>query len=46
MTAPAPGCDLRNALGMRLVWISPGVFLMGSPEEEDGREEQECTRWS
>jgi formylglycine-generating enzyme required for sulfatase activity/serine/threonine protein kinase len=26
-----------NSLGMRLVWIEPGTFQMGSPESETGR---------
>jgi uncharacterized protein (TIGR02996 family) len=30
-----------NAVGMRFAWIPPGVFLMGSPESELEREDNE-----
>ena len=33
--------EIRNRLGMRLVYIPPGKFTMGSPETEAGRELQE-----
>jgi len=33
--------EISNSLGMKLVFISPGKFLMGSPECEPGREAQE-----
>jgi formylglycine-generating enzyme required for sulfatase activity len=32
---------LTNAIGMKLVLIQPGIFLMGSPETEAGRRENE-----
>jgi formylglycine-generating enzyme required for sulfatase activity len=31
------GDVLVNSVGMELVWIEPGTFMMGSPEEEVGR---------
>ncbi|MDA0335612.1 MAG: formylglycine-generating enzyme family protein, partial [bacterium] len=39
--AAAPDREVRNRLGMRLTWVPPGVFWMGSPEGEPGREDQE-----
>jgi formylglycine-generating enzyme required for sulfatase activity len=33
--------EIKNSLGMRLVYIPPGKFMMGSPESELGRERQE-----
>jgi uncharacterized protein (TIGR02996 family) len=30
-----------NAIGMKFAWIPPGVFLMGSPETEPDREDNE-----
>jgi sulfatase modifying factor 1 len=33
--------ESKNSLGMRLVYIPPGKFAMGSPESEQGREAQE-----
>jgi uncharacterized protein (TIGR02996 family) len=33
--------EVVNSIGMRLALIPPGVFLMGSPEEEEGRSEHE-----
>ncbi len=33
--------EIKNSVGMRLVFISPGMFTMGSPEGELGREAQE-----
>jgi formylglycine-generating enzyme required for sulfatase activity len=32
-----PGAEVTNAVGMRLVLIRPGLFLMGSPAGEVGR---------
>jgi formylglycine-generating enzyme required for sulfatase activity len=32
---------IKNSLGMQLVYVPPGKFLMGSPETEPGREKQE-----
>jgi formylglycine-generating enzyme required for sulfatase activity len=34
-----------NSLGMTFVYIQPGAFLMGSPESEAGREEDETCHW-
>jgi len=33
--------SFTNANGMTFVWIKPGKFLMGSPEDEPGREDNE-----
>lgn len=33
--------EFKNSLGMKLVYIPPGKFTMGSPESEPGREAQE-----
>ena len=30
-----------NTIGMEFVWIPPGTFMMGSPEDEPGRRENE-----
>jgi formylglycine-generating enzyme required for sulfatase activity len=38
---PKQGDEIRNSLAMRLAYISPRTFLMGSPESEQGRERQE-----
>ena len=38
---PKQGDEIKNSLGMRLVYIPPGKFTMGSPEREQGRESQE-----
>jgi sulfatase modifying factor 1 len=38
---PKQGDEIKNSLGMRLVYIPPGKFTMGSPESEKGRESQE-----
>jgi uncharacterized protein (TIGR02996 family) len=32
---------VMNSLGMRFVLVSPGTFLMGSPETEEGRSDDE-----
>src|SRR5207249_2843759 len=32
---------LTNALGMKFAWIPPDTFLMGSPEGEKGRDDNE-----
>jgi formylglycine-generating enzyme required for sulfatase activity len=29
--------DFVNSIGMKLVWIAPGKFMMGSPKDEEGR---------
>ncbi|MEM0970057.1 MAG: SUMF1/EgtB/PvdO family nonheme iron enzyme, partial [Verrucomicrobiota bacterium] len=36
-----PGESMRNGLGMTLRWCPPGEFWMGSPSDEDGREDYE-----
>jgi formylglycine-generating enzyme required for sulfatase activity len=33
--------EIKNSVGMKLVFIPPRKFLMGSPESESGREAQE-----
>ena len=33
--------EFKNSVGMKLVFITPGKFTMGSPESEPGREAQE-----
>jgi formylglycine-generating enzyme required for sulfatase activity len=38
---PKQGDEIRNSLGMRLAYVPPGKFMMGSPENEPGRESQE-----
>jgi len=35
--AEEPKKRIKNSLGMEFVWIKPGNFLMGSPEDEPGR---------
>ncbi|MSR55944.1 MAG: formylglycine-generating enzyme family protein [Gemmataceae bacterium] len=39
--APKTDRAVKNSLGMKLVSIPPGKFMMGSPEHEAGREAQE-----
>ncbi len=39
--APSPGEKMRTGSGMELVYIPPGEFLMGSPESEEGRDDDE-----
>jgi formylglycine-generating enzyme required for sulfatase activity len=41
---PNAGDVVTNSLGMRLVWIPPGEFLMGSPTNEEGRYDDEGPR--
>ena len=36
-----PGEIITNNIGMRFVWIPPGAFLMGSPNEEEYRQVNE-----
>ena len=38
---PRRGLEIKNSLGMRLVYIPPGKFLMGSSESEVSRDKQE-----
>lgn len=40
-TPETPGKILENDLGMRFVYIPPGEFMMGSPENEPGRDNDE-----
>jgi len=37
----APGSSFTNALGMTFIYIEPGNFIMGSPSNEAGRDEDE-----
>jgi formylglycine-generating enzyme required for sulfatase activity len=36
-----PGQPFENSLGMKLVWLVPGTFQMGSPDGEPGRDTDE-----
>ncbi len=36
-----PPKELTNSIGMKLVLIPKGTFMMGSPESEQGRNEDE-----
>jgi formylglycine-generating enzyme required for sulfatase activity len=38
---PEPPPKFTNSLGMEFVWIPPGTFLMGSPEDEPERNDDE-----
>jgi len=40
LVAAAPA-DITNSIGMKLKLIKPGTFTMGSPKEEDGRNDNE-----
>jgi formylglycine-generating enzyme len=35
-----PAKEFTDGIGMKFVWIPPGHFLMGSPKQEEGREEE------
>jgi len=37
----SPGKKIINSIGMEFVYIPPGTFMMGSPENEPGRENDE-----
>jgi formylglycine-generating enzyme len=37
-----PPKNFTNSIGMKFVWIPPGTFLMGSPKDEIGREDDEA----
>jgi formylglycine-generating enzyme required for sulfatase activity len=39
--APRAGDVITNSIGMKMAWIPPGTFLMGSPNNENGRLEHE-----
>ena len=38
---PKPGAVITNSIGMKLAWIPPGEFVMGSPADEEGRYHEE-----
>ncbi|WP_207691606.1 SUMF1/EgtB/PvdO family nonheme iron enzyme [Desulfonema limicola] len=38
---PVTSDELTNSLGMKFVYIEPGSFMMGSPENEPGRDSDE-----
>ncbi|MFM8399624.1 MAG: formylglycine-generating enzyme family protein, partial [Pirellula sp.] len=40
LQAQAPK-EITNSIGMKLVLIPKGTFMMGSPESEEGRDENE-----
>ena len=40
-SAPKHGDTFTNSIGMKLVYIRPGEFMMGSPANEEGRRENE-----
>jgi formylglycine-generating enzyme len=42
--ADPPTVGFTNSLGMKFAWIAPGTFTMGSPKEEEGRNEDEIQR--
>jgi formylglycine-generating enzyme required for sulfatase activity len=44
-SAPLAGEVVSNFLGMRFAWCPPGVFMMGSPPDEEGRSDDEMQRW-
>src|ERR1017187_405109 len=35
-----PSMKFTNSIGMKFVWIPSGSFMMGSPKEEEGRDNQ------
>src|ERR1700722_15818943 len=39
-----PPKTLTNSIGMKLVWIPPGTFMMGSSNKEKGRGDDEILR--
>jgi formylglycine-generating enzyme required for sulfatase activity len=41
VAAPKAGALVTNSLGMKFAWCPPGTFLMGSPESEAEREDDE-----
>src|SRR5262249_29148928 len=40
-TPRPPLREIVNSIGMKLIWMSPGTFLMGSPPEERDRGQDE-----
>jgi formylglycine-generating enzyme required for sulfatase activity len=40
--ARRPGDLFTNSVGMKFAWIPPGTFLMGSPANEEGRDDEEA----
>jgi len=40
-TLPSRELDIGNGVTMKLVWIPPGEFMMGSPNDEEGRFDNE-----
>jgi len=36
-----PPKQYTNSIGMKFVWIPPGTYLMGSPVNEEGRQNNE-----
>jgi len=38
---PTPAKSLTSAIGMKFVYIQPGTFMMGSPANEPGRDDDE-----
>jgi len=41
VSIPKPGDVITNSIGMKLVWIPPGEFMMGSPPSESKRDNDE-----
>src|SRR5262249_2780828 len=39
-----PPKTFTNSIGMKFLWIRPGTFTMGSPENEEGRESERETQ--
>jgi formylglycine-generating enzyme required for sulfatase activity/N-acetylneuraminic acid mutarotase len=39
---PDPGDTITNSIGMKLAYIPPGKFMMGSPLQEENRQYDEC----
>lgn len=38
---PTHGQEWTNSLGIKFIFVAPGEFMMGSPEDEEGRDEDE-----
>ncbi len=43
-TCPAPDKTFSNSIGMDFIYIPPGTFMMGSPPDEPGRDNDEYQR--